>query len=163
MKKLKQQGCSIPLLKEAFLFSCFTGLRWSDIQNLKWSDIKYLKEGNPELKLRIKKTNRFQVIPLASGAISLLMSIPQKSSRVFHSLSYSHVVNNLQNWISEANIDKKITFHCARHTNATWQITTGTDLYTVKSNLGHKHIKTTELYSKVIDDKKKKAIEKLEL
>ena len=60
----------------------------------------------------------------------------------------------LQQWMMRAGISKTITFHCARHTYATLQLTNGTDIYTVSKLLGHRELKTTQVYAKVIDDKK---------
>ena len=59
----------------------------------------------------------------------------------------------LQQWMLNAGITKNITFHCARHTYATLQLTLGTDIYTVSKLLGHKELRTTQIYAKVIDDK----------
>ena len=63
----------------------------------------------------------------------------------------------------KAGITKNITFHCARHTYATLQLTLGTDIYTVSKLLGHKELRTTQIYAKVIDDKKKEAANKIKL
>jgi site-specific recombinase XerD len=62
-----------------------------------------------------------------------------------------------------AGIEKHITFHCARHTYATLQLTLGTDIYTVSKLLGHKSLKTTEVYAKIIDEKKKEAANLIKL
>lgn len=62
-----------------------------------------------------------------------------------------------------AGIEKHITFHCARHTYATLQLTLGTDIYTVSKLLGHKSLKTTEVYAKIIDEKKKEAANRIKL
>jgi site-specific recombinase XerD len=67
----------------------------------------------------------------------------------------------LQQWMMKAGISKTITFHCARHTYATLQLTAGTDIYTVSKLLGHKELKTTQVYAKIIDDKKKEAANKI--
>jgi len=56
-------------------------------------------------------------------------------------------------WLARAGIDKKITFHCFRHTFATLQLTLGSDLYTVSKMLGHKDIATTQVYARIIDEK----------
>ncbi|MBK7489711.1 MAG: tyrosine-type recombinase/integrase [Bacteroidales bacterium] len=58
---------------------------------------------------------------------------------------------------------KTITFHCARHTYATLQLTLGTDIYTVSKLLGHKDLKTTQIYAKIIDERKKEAANKIKL
>lgn len=63
----------------------------------------------------------------------------------------------------KAGINKTITFHCARHTYATLQLTLGTDIYTVSKLLGHKELRTTQIYAKVIDDKKKQAANRIQL
>ena len=68
--------------------------------------------------------------------------------------------NQLQKWVTDAGIGKKITFHCARHTFATLQLSMDTDIYTVSKLLGHRHLKTTEIYAKVIDKKKIDAVKK---
>ena len=82
---------------------------------------------------------------------------------VFQGLEYSASNNvKLQNWVMKAGIDKKITFHAARHSFATLQLTLGTDIYTVSKLLGHKDIRTTQIYAKIIDSKKTEAINKLD-
>lgn len=69
----------------------------------------------------------------------------------------------IREWMIRAGIEKHITFHCARHTYATLQLTLGTDIYTVSKLLGHKSLKTTEVYAKIIDEKKKEAANRIKL
>ena len=59
----------------------------------------------------------------------------------------------------QAGIKKHITFHTARHTHATMLLTLGVDLYTVSKLLGHTNIQTTQIYAKLVDESKKKAID----
>nr|WP_254060863.1 tyrosine-type recombinase/integrase [Mucilaginibacter sp. L196] len=73
---------------------------------------------------------------------------------VFKNLAYSSIRVFLVKWLAKAGINKNITFHCFRHTYATLQLEFGTDVYTVSKMLGHKHIKTTQVYAKVVDRKK---------
>jgi site-specific recombinase XerD len=61
----------------------------------------------------------------------------------------------LSKWIMKAKITKSITFHCARHTFAVLQMTLGTELYTLQKLLGHSQIQTTQIYAKIIDEKKR--------
>jgi len=62
-----------------------------------------------------------------------------------------------------AGITKDITFHCFRHTYATLQLSYGTDIYTVSKMLGHKELKTTQIYAKIIDQAKREAANKIKL
>jgi len=82
--------------------------------------------------------------------------------RVFIGLKYSGWHNiELQRWIMRAGITKEITFHCGRHTFAVLQLEYGTDIYTVSKLLGHKELKTTQIYAKIMDEKKKEAMNKI--
>jgi site-specific recombinase XerD len=69
----------------------------------------------------------------------------------------------LSAWLKAAGITKKITFHCFRHTFATLQLTNGTDIYTVSKMLGHSNLKYTQVYAKVVDEKKDKAAQAIKL
>jgi site-specific recombinase XerD len=60
----------------------------------------------------------------------------------------------LKEWTDAAGIDKHITYHCSRHTAATLLLTLGANLYVVSKLLGHKSIKMTEVYAKIVDKKK---------
>ena len=69
----------------------------------------------------------------------------------------------LKKWIASAGIHRNITFHRFRHTFATLQLTNGTDIYTVSKMLGHTNVNTTQVYAKVIDEKKNKAAEAIKI
>ena len=87
-----------------------------------------------------------------------------KDTKVFDGLKYSAYNNrHLYQWIGAAGITKKISFHNFRHTYATLQLLYGTDIYTVSNLLGHKGLKTTQIYAKVADQSKRKAADKIKL
>ena len=156
--------CDIPQLKTAFIFSCLTGLRWSDIQKLLWSEVQHSNEMGYYIRFRQKKTKGAETLPISEQAFNLLGERHDKDERVFKGLKYSAWHNlKLQQWVMRAGISKTITFHCARHTYATLQLTMGTDIYTVSKLLGHRELKTTQVYAKIIDDKKKEAATKIKL
>ena len=69
----------------------------------------------------------------------------------------------LKRWIQSAGITRNITFHCFRHTYATLQLSNGTDIYTVSKMLGHRDLKTTQIYAKIIDKTKLEATDKIKI
>jgi len=157
IERLAKTEIKPTVLKDAFLFSCLTGMRFGDIKKLRWSDIDYTNEER-KVKLRQEKTKNIQTIYLHPRAVEL-MGEKGLNELVFHGLKYDN--ERIKTWIAKAGIDKKITFHCGRHTHATLLITSGADLYVVKEILGHKHITTTQIYAKVVSERTKEAIKKL--
>lgn len=164
IKKLIKTPCAYPLLKNAFLFSCLTGLRWSDINKLTWKELIY-SEAEQRWKAHFmqEKTKRLIYNPISKEAYKLLGDRKEDDERVFKGLKYSAWNNHLlQEWIwKDADIKKKITFHCARHSYATLLLTSGGDIYTVSKLLGHQDIKTTEIYGKIISSQKNKVVDLL--
>ena len=149
------------LLKKAFLFSCFCGLRHCDIIALRWEDIRYDENGNALLNIIQKKTKEAISLPLSSEAIKHLPNRgnAQETEKVFAGLvSLGRSNEILHRWVEQAGISKHITFHTARHTHATMMLTLGVDLYTVSKLLGHTNIQTTQIYAKLVDESKKKAV-----
>tara|TARA_R100000306_G_C4375381_1_gene141738 strand:- start:1622 stop:2716 length:1095 start_codon:yes stop_codon:yes gene_type:complete len=159
-----KEECEIPQIKTAFIFSCLTGLRWSDINKLLWSEVQHSNEMGYYIRFRQKKTKGAETLPISEQAFGLLGEPQDKDERVFKGLKYSAWHNlKLQQWMMRAGISKTITFHCARHTYATLQLSAGTDIYTVSKLLGHRELKTTQIYAKVIDQQKKEAANRIKL
>jgi integrase len=164
LQAVAKAECEIPVLKRAFLFSALTGLRWSDVQKLIWSEVQHSNEIGHYIRFIQKKTKGAETQPISDQAFELLGERTSEKERVFIGLKYSAWHNlRLQQWIMKAGITKSISFHCARHTYATLQLTLGTDIYTVSKLLGHKDLKTTQIYAKVIDDRKREAANKIKL
>ena len=164
LQSVVKAKCEIPILKRAFLFSCVTGLRWSDINKLAWSEVQHSNEMGHYIRFRQKKTKGTQTHPISDQAREMLDKKGLSDDRVFYGLKYSAWHNlKLQQWVMRAGISKTITFHCARHTYATLQLTLGTDIYTVSKLLGHSEIRTTQIYAKVIDIKKKEAANRINI
>lgn len=158
LAKLAQTECEIPILKRAFIFSSLTGLRWSDIQKLIWKEIQHSDEMGWFIRFTQQKTGGVETQPIPKQARDLLGDRQESDARVFKGLKYSAWHNlRLAQWVMKTGITKNITFHCARHTYATLQLTLGTDIYTVSKLLGHKELKTTQVYAKIIDRKKVEA------
>ncbi len=160
LKRLVNADCRRPILKRAFLFSTFTGLRWSDIQKLTWSEIRHSEEHGHSIDFSQAKTKSFEYLPIPEHAMALLGERQEPSARVFQGLKYSAEMNIvLCQWVLKAGITKHITFHCARHTYATLLLTKGAHLYTVSKLLGHREIRTTQVYAKVVDETKRAAVD----
>lgn len=161
LKRLIETPCEYKQLKHAFLFSCFTGLRKSDIMQLRWNEIMNDNKHWYIYKV-IQKTQRCLSIPLSKQALRWLPKKKRNASdddHVFSSMSNSSLSLNINKWIKAAGITgKHISFHCARHTFATLELSLGADLYTVSKLLGHSNITTTQIYAKVVDKQKEKAI-----
>jgi integrase len=165
LQKLAKTECSQPLLKKAALFSALTGLRFSDIEKLKWSEIGQTRNKERQeyfLQFRQKKTKGAEVLPISEQAVQLLGERKDPSEKVFNGLKYSAYQNvHLKQWIMSAGIQKDISFHCFRHTYATLQLSFGTDIYTVSKMLGHRELKTTQVYAKIVDKSKRDAANKI--
>lgn len=158
LRALKQTECTIPVLKRAFLFSCLTGIRWSDIDKLVWSEIQKDDSGH-KIVFKQKKVKRLEYLPIKESALEYLGERGNPHERVFTGLKYSGWHNAvLLAWVVSAGIAKKITFHCARHTHAILLLNAGVDIYTVSELLGHSEIKTTMVYAKIVDQKKREAV-----
>ncbi|MED5514504.1 site-specific integrase [Pseudoalteromonas sp. C12FD-1] len=153
---LYRTECRYDVLKRAFLFSCLTGMRWCDIHKLTWNQIA-LKEQRTTFKH--KKTKNLQYLDLPDDAISLLGSQGEAHERVFKGLRYSSYTNvALTQWMLRAGITKHITFHCGRHSFAVRMLTNDIDIYTVSKLLGHSELKTTQIYSDIVERKRKEAM-----
>jgi len=82
--------------------------------------------------------------------------------RVFSGLKYSAWHNlALREWCMKAGITKHITFHCGRHTFAVLQLSLGTEIYTLSKLLGHRELKTTQVYAQIMDEKKREAVNRI--
>jgi integrase len=164
LNALIKTPCNNPLLKRAALFSALTGLRFSDIGKLKWSEVEHIEGEGYILKFTQQKTKGVEVLPISEQAYNLMGEKGEPTEKVFKGLKYSAYHNrHLFQWIGAAGITKDITFHCFRHTFATLQLFNGTDIYTVSKMLGHKDLKTTQIYAKIVDEAKRKAVNKIKL
>ena len=169
LNKLVKTPCYNELLKRMALFSALTGLRFSDIQKMTWKELEFVKGQGYILKFDQKKTKGVEDLPISEQAYSFTNGAENPSEmpqdeRVFEGLKYSAYNNKyLFQWIGAAGITKNITFHCFRHTFATLQLFNGTDIYTVSKMLGHKDLKTTQIYAKIVDEAKRTAANNIKL
>lgn len=162
LKMLSDTECENSIIKKAFIFSALTGLRFSDCKKLTWSEIQKGADGSDIIRFKQKKTRGLQTLPLSQTVIKHIGERQKKNDPVFKGLNYSAWNNEkLKRWVLKAGIDKRINFHCARHSFATIQLTLGTDIYTLSKLLGHKHIQTTQVYGKVVNLLKVEAMNRI--
>lgn len=163
LNKLAKTDCRYPVLKRAALFSALTGLRFSDILKLKWGEIE-VENDNYQIRFRQQKTKGVEVLPISQQAVDLLGAAGEVGEQVFSgfkSAMLSH--RHFYFWLADAGIKKEITFHSFRHTYATLQLAAGTDIYTVSKMLGHKSIRSTQVYTKVVNQLKREATNRIKL
>lgn len=157
LKLLMATPCRLEIVKHAFLFSCFTGLRYSDVKSLLWSEIHTAADGKTlYLEHQQVKTKKNVTVPLSEEALKWMPKKQKGKDKVFHKMQITSTTVEvlLEEWVKAAGIHKHITYHCSRHTAATMLLTLGADLYTVSKILGHSSIKMTEVYAKIVDKKK---------
>ena len=149
-------------IRGAFLFACFCGLRYSDIQQLKWKDIRYADNGIVVEK-KLQKTQSMIYLPLSKRAVGFLPEREKPSELVFKlPKSMVTVEAYIKVWSEFANINKHVTFHTSRHTFAVSILAKGGDIYTLSKLLGHKRVTTTQIYADVLNEAKKKTVELLD-
>lgn len=159
VRALVKTDCRYDVLKNAFLFSCLTGLRWSDVNKLDWSEVSQF-DGVHRITFNQKKTGNLQYLDITPQAFQLMGESSQ--GRVFQTLKYSAYMNTeLLRWNMAAGITKHVTFHAGRHTFAVSLLSNGVDIYTVSRLMGHTEVKTTQVYADIIDSVRKDAMHKI--
>lgn len=160
VRRLVDTPCRYEVMKRAFLFSCLTGLRWSDVYTLDWSNVSQMN-GMHRITFMQKKTKGLQYLDITPQAFNL-MGRQEQQGRVFVGLRYSTNSNvELLRWALAAGIAKHVTFHASRHTFAVSLLSNGVDIYTVSKLMGHSQVKTTQIYADIIDEVRKDAMHKI--
>lgn len=160
VKKMQTVECTNNDALRSFMFSCFTGLRYSDIKALTWGDIQDV-EGHKEVVATMIKTKRVVRVPLSDLALQWLPEKPDDAvgETIVFDMPNSEAMNKrLKKFAKRVGINKHITFHTARHTFATMGLTSGADIYTISKLLGHTKITTTQIYAEIINQKKVDAV-----
>lgn len=146
----------------AFFFSVFTGLRFSDVVALTGKNV-YKDEQGTFIKFVVEKTGKEQTLYLNDLALHYLPSHKDKNEPLFNDIPSNYQTNNeLRKWSAAAGIDyKKVTFHVARHSYATIALNSGESLEEVANQLGHSSTRVTSIYAKVMHDTQRKATNKM--
>lgn len=159
LAKLSRTECVDEGIRNGFLFSCLTGLRLSDVQSLTWGDVTE-EGGYTRITFRQKKTKWQEYLDINRQAVRLMGRRRKPTEMIFNlNHGYSYINTILGEWAKRAKIHKHVTFHVARHTFATMMLANGVDIYTVSKLVGHRDIKTTQIYAKVMDKDKRRAVD----
>lgn len=152
-------GQGLNLVRDIFIFSCYTGLAYTDIHNLTKNHISIGIDGNLWIMTHRQKTHTASNIPLLPIAEDILRKyenhpLTADSKRLLPMYTNQKVNEYLKTIAETCGITKKLTFHVARHTFAT-TVTLGNNvsMESVSKMLGHKSIKTTQHYAKILDKK----------
>lgn len=159
LKMLAAAKCPNEQVRAAFLFSCFCGLRLSDIEGLTWAAVH--QDGDTwQIETRMKKTRQILYLPLSDAARRYMPERGDKGPEelVFTLPKRVTTQCDIRTWVNRTGITKNISFHCARHTFATLALTQGADLYSISKLLGHTNVNTTQVYAAIIDQKKQAAV-----
>lgn len=155
---LSLAACPHETVKRAFMFCCFTGLRYSDVSQMRWSNIRRWGNGW-RLVMIMQKTQEPIQCKLSSEAVRWLPERGEDDERVFRLPGKSSVRRTIKKWVQQAGIGKYVTFHTSRHSYATMALMAGTDLYTISKLLGHRSITTTTMYAAVVDAQRDAAVD----
>jgi integrase/recombinase XerD len=146
------------IVKDGFLFMCYTGLSYSDLQQLKLENINSTINGNKIIKISRKKTNEYCMIPLVNRALQIIEKYSNHPFVVNNGYALPVISNKKMNdYIKEMvkiiGIKKTVSCHVARHSFATNALEMGVPIETVSKALGHSSIKTTQIYAKITESK----------
>jgi len=149
----------LSLVRDIFLFSCFTGLAYIDVKNLTKSHISIGIDGDKWIFTHRQKTesaSKIPVLPVTQMIIDKYADHPQaiNEDKLLPILSNQKMNAYLKEIAAVCEIEKELTFHIARHTFATTvTLTNGVPIESVSKMLGHKNLRTTQHYAKVLDKK----------
>lgn len=149
----------LSLVRDIFLFSCFTGLAYIDVKNLTKSHISFGIDGEKWVFTHRQKTesaSKIPILPVTQMIIDKYENHPQcnNEDKLLPILSNQKMNAYLKELADICNIEKELTFHIARHTFATTiTLTNGVPIESVSKMLGHKNLRTTQHYAKVLDRK----------
>ena len=155
-----------PNIRRAFIFCLYTGMRFCDVKDLTFASVDY---SNRLLKFEQNKTKGHSAssgvtIPLNDFLLQLIGEPTQPAGKdgvIFPLPSYEMCLKALKHWTKRAGIDKHITWHCARHSFAVNILSSGANIKTVASLLGHSGLEHTEKYTRAVDSLKQEAINSL--
>lgn len=154
--------CPNSEVKRAFLFCCFTGLRFVDVKVLKFENIDFANKWMIFEQVKVKGTAKRVTIDLNKTAQTLIGEPGNPGNFIYTLPTHNGCLKNLEIWCKRAGITKHITWHSARHSFAVNLLSdAGANIKTVSSLLGHASLQHTEVYLHVVDKLKSDAVNNL--
>lgn len=149
----------LTLVRDIFIFSCFTGLAYIDVSNLTKSSVHIGIDGDKWIFTHRQKTESASRIPLLPAAQAIIDKYPnhpqsENQQKLLPILSNQKMNAYLKEIADICGIEKELTFHIARHTFATTvTLTNGVPIESVSKMLGHNSLRSTQHYAKILDKK----------
>lgn len=145
---------SANFIRDMFLFSTFTGLAYVDLKNLRHDNIVQKEDGKQWIVLNRQKTGSTSYIPLLDIPLRLIEKYRDTAfagfgGRVFRLCTIENADIQLKKIAKAAQIDKRLTYHMARHSYATLCLSMGVPIETISQTLGHRSISTTQIYADI--------------
>jgi len=151
--EIPEKNSFLNKVRDLFLFSCFTGLRYSDVMNLKWQNVNTLQNA---IKVEMTKTKKPLLIPLQTSAKAIIEKynkhiIKTSQTKVMPQMANQVINRELKVLMEKLGVDKQISFHCARHSFASNLIEAKTNILYIRDLLGHSKITETQIYAKSLE------------
>ena len=146
-------------VRDIFIFSCYTNLSYCDVAKLTNANVVNGVDGDKWIFTCRSKTNtpsKIPLLPISNSIVNKYIGHPvtANSGKLLPIMSNQRMNSYLKELADLCKISKELTFHCARHTFATTvTLTNGVPIETVSKMLGHKSLKTTQHYAKIVDKK----------
>ncbi|MST85233.1 tyrosine-type recombinase/integrase [Prevotellaceae bacterium LKV-178-WT-2A] len=154
---------SLQLVRDLFVFSCFTGISYGDVRALEPSNVVTMSNMEWITGIRLKTKQRYSVV-LFDGAKLIMKkyeNAPRCKGHIFPVISNQKTNKFLKKIASICGIEKNLTFHMARHTFATLALTKGVSIEVLSKMLGHANIKSTQVYADITNKKVASEMKKL--
>lgn len=152
IEKLYQAECRTEVVKRAFLFSCYTGLIYNQIQSLKWDDIK--NDNDSFYISLLTPKNEIHKVVIPKPAMEFVGVLRKGQEKVFEGLKYSSKLPaDLRYWGLDAGVVKNFTFYSAKHSYIMFLLNNGIEEDVVASMLGHNDANRLECYRKYVRTK----------
>lgn len=156
--RMQNTECPAESTKQAFLFSCYTGLLKGEVRELSWDSIRL--SGSGMVLIRPVENSEEKIkVPIIEPAREILQniereysSLPQDSQddRVFHLYSNMTINDHIKRWAKDAGVNKNVNYMTSRHTFATMALRAGVDLYVLAKWCGYSNVSSAEVYAEMV-------------